>query len=89
LPEFKDKLISMIVGPKEVALVGLIREKRYSRIEIQMKDGEVARIYADEEIPPIGAKVDDIIRSNAFQTITLTEHDGDLVRIKRTIPIKL
>lgn len=82
-------MISITVGPREVALLKLIRERKYSRIEIQMKDGEVARIYADEEIPPSGVKVEDVIRSNAFQTITLTEHEGDLVRIKRTIPIKI
>lgn len=77
------------VNNKESTVLELLRTKKYSRIEIQMKDGEVAQIYADEEIPPIGARVEDLIRSNAFQTITLTEHNGDLVRIKRTIPIKI
>lgn len=77
------------VNNNESTVLELLRTKKYSRIEIQMKDGEVARIYADEEISPTGARVEDIIHSNAFQTITLTEHGGDLVRIKRTIPIKI
>jgi len=83
----KPDLIS--VSRNESALLKLLRTKKYSRIEIQITDGEVARIYADEEIPPNSARVEDLIRSNAFQTITITEHDGNLTRIKRTIPIKL
>jgi hypothetical protein len=84
-----DKPDLVAVNNNESTVLELLRTKKYSRIEIQIKDGEVARIYADEEIPPTGARVEDIIRSNAFQTITITEHGGDLVRIKRTIPIKV
>jgi len=79
----------MAVSPKESALLALIRAKKYSRIEIEMKDCEIDCIHVDEEISPSGARVEEIVGSNAYQTITITKHEGTLVRIKRRIPIKL
>lgn len=78
----------MNLTSQEVALIDLIRAKKYTRIEILMKNGAFSRIYVDEEISPAAANMEDLIHSNGFQTITITEHGGDLVRIKRTIPIK-
>lgn len=77
------------VTPAESALRALLRAKKYSRIEIHLKNGAVTCIYADEEISPATTSVETIIHSKAFQTITITEHGGNLVRIKRTIPIKI
>jgi hypothetical protein len=74
---------------KESLVLKLIRAKKFNRIEIEMKDGEPGQIYVDEEISAENAKFDDIIRGNPFQTITFTQHDGSLVRIKRRTPIKL
>ena len=74
---------------KESALLKLLRTKRFSRIEIELKNGEVGQVYADEEIPTTGAKPEDILDSSGFQTITFTQHDGNTVRIKRRVPMKL
>lgn len=74
---------------KESSLLKLLRSHKYSRIEIELKNGELSQIYVDEEISTDHTKLEDIIRSKAFQTITFTKHDGQVTRIKRRIPIKL
>ena len=87
--ELANKAVSVAVGPKESALLALIREKKYSRIEIEMKDGEIDCIHVSEEISPSGANIEEIINGNAHQTVTIAKHGGELARIKRRIPIKL
>ena len=84
-----DKPHLEAISQNESIVLRLLRARKYSRIEIQTRDGEMTCIYAEEELSPTGAKVDDIIQSTAFQTLTITQHDGSLKRIKRTIPIKL
>jgi hypothetical protein len=74
---------------KESALLKILRDKKYSRIEIQLKDGELGLVYVDEEISAANTRIEDVIRSNAFQIITFTKHDGHVIRINRRIPIKL
>jgi hypothetical protein len=74
---------------KETALLQILRNKKYSRIEIQMKDGELGQVYADEEIPTANTTIEDVICSNGYQTITFTKHDGRVTRINRRIPLKL
>lgn len=74
---------------KETSLLQLLREKKYSKIEIEMKNGEIGQVYLDEEMSTTNTKLEDIIRGNAFQTITVTQHDGNLVRIKRRLPVRL
>lgn len=75
--------------PKESTLLNLLRTKKYNRIEIEMRNGELGQIYVDEEISMANTRIDEIIRSDAFQTITITKHDGQVVRLNRRIPIKL
>lgn len=79
----------MTVSEKESTLLTLLRAKRYTRIEVEMRNGEIDCIHVHEEISPSGAIVEDIVRNTAHQTVTLTKHDGDLVRINRRMPIKL
>ena len=74
---------------KESALLKILRNKKYSRIEIQMKDGELGQVYVDEEISAANTTIEDVIRSDAYQTITFTKHDGRVIRINRRIPIRL
>jgi hypothetical protein len=83
----QSTLVSLTL--KESTLFKILRNRKYSRIEIQMKDGELGQVYVDEEISAANAKIEDVIRSNAFQTITFTKHDGHVIRINRRIPIKL
>ncbi len=80
---------SISLTPKESTLLKLLRTKKYKRIEIEMRNGEPGQIYVDEEISMANTRIDDIIRSDAFQTITITKHDGQVVRLNRRIPIKL
>jgi hypothetical protein len=86
-PEPRPTSISLT--PKESSLLKLLRTNKYNRIEIEMKNGELGQIYVDEEISTANTRIDDIIRSNAYQTITITKHDGEVVRLNRRIPIKL
>jgi len=79
-------LVSLTV--KESSLLDLLRSNRYSRIEIEMKNGEINKVYVDEELIATNARLDDIVKSNAFQTVTVTRHDGNVVRIKRRIPVR-
>lgn len=83
----RSTLVSLTL--KETALLRILRNKRYSRIEIQMKDGELGQVYVDEEISTANTRLEEVIHSNAFQTITFTKHDGQVIRINRRIPIKL
>ena len=41
---------------KESALLKILRNKKYSGIEIQMKEGELGQVYVDEEISAANAK---------------------------------
>lgn len=86
--ELANKAISVAVSPKEFSVLELLRAKRYCKIEILLNVGEITQVYAEEEISTSGANVEEIINSNAHQTVTIAKHDGDLSRIKRRIPIK-
>lgn len=88
--ELSDKAAVLVgISPKESSLLELLRANRNCKIEIQLKDGEITQVYAEEEISTSGANVEEIINSNAYQTVTISRHEGDLTRIKRKIPIKL
>jgi len=80
---------SMNLTLKETSLLQLLRAKKYSKIEIEMKNGEIGQVYLDEDMSTTNTKLEDIIRGNTFQTITVTQHDGNLVRIKRRLPVRL
>ncbi len=83
-----NKEILATVSRKEAGLLALVRAGTYCMIEIHIKDGEIAQVYAEEEISPAGARVEDIVQSNTYQTVIMKTHAGDLVNIRRRIPVK-
>ncbi len=90
LRKFSDGTVLVRISEREFAVLQLIRQKKYRKLEIEIKGGEVAHVDVEEEIPIAGEiRLEEIVQSKSYQTVSFTRHDGQLVRIKRRIPIKL
>jgi len=73
---------------EESLVLRLLRSRKYSHVEIDMKGGIITKAYTREEIQHFpGSDLQSILSQNDFVTITLKKHNGKVTRIVREIPI--
>ncbi|MBF0571701.1 MAG: MerR family transcriptional regulator [Candidatus Omnitrophica bacterium] len=73
----------------EIEVLKLLRNKDYSQVTIQLKNGEIIQILAEEEILKKAEEIQKIIGEKAFQTVIIKKHGGEIVRLTRQIPFKM
>ena len=74
---------------KEREVLRLVREGDYDRISIQLKDGNIVSAETEKEISKSQQnRLLDILNNREFQTVTVTKHDGEIVKIKQKVTIK-
>lgn len=66
----------------EQALIKDVRNGIYESIEVKLKNGEIKEIEGEYKAE-VGQRISDIIKSNAYQYITLKVSDGRLVSIRQ------
>lgn len=78
---------------EEQQILILVRDQSYSRIEIELLDGEVKMLYAVKEkkagVSELSEEeISDLIKSHKYQKVELVEQDGNVIRVKQRISIK-
>lgn len=71
----------------------LIRDRAYRRVTVFLKDGQIARFEAEQDVDVRALdadveKLQEIIEGKAHQAIQIKTQDGKLVRVTRSISIK-
>ena len=78
-----------IRNDQEREVLRLVRAGTFDRITINLKNGEIVTVEAINEISKADQKkLLSILNSRDFQTVTITKHDGDIVRITQKVPIR-
>lgn len=82
-----------VTNNQEMEILKLIRDKKYVQVSIHLKDGEIVRANADEELTDREIIKRDknllsIVKGSKYQTVTVKCHDGKIVRLNRSTPIK-
>jgi len=82
------------ISSQEKEVLELIRNKSFKRVTVHIKDGNMFQVDTEEELAD-GLKnknnedLLDIIDSNKYQSITIKKQNNKIVRLTRTIPIKI
>lgn len=75
---------------EELEVLRLIRDGSYKHINVRLKNGRIICAEAEEEITDFDRdQILKVIEQNKYQTVTITKHDGKIVRLSRKIPFKL
>lgn len=74
---------------EEAYVLKVLRTRSFRRIEVELDDGEIKLVTAEENVPISDLKeVASIVSSAAYQTVTITTADGNVVAVKRRLPKK-
>jgi len=77
-------------NPSEYEILQMVRNKTFSKIEIRMQDGTIKHLEAEAEHGPAEVQeVLDLLNSNSYLTISITKHDGQIVRLNSKHPRKV
>ena len=68
----------------ELDLIFMLRQEKYTKIEVISKDGKIERINSSEKIDDKNKKLIDLIREKKFQKIRIEVENGEPVIIERT-----
>lgn len=79
---------------EEHNVLSLIRDKKYQRISVQIRDGRIISADTEEELSDIEKEkkekdIIDVIKSKDYQTVTVQKHGGKITRISSKTHIKL
>jgi DNA-binding transcriptional MerR regulator len=97
-PSFLEKLSQLgkdgDVSQEERNVLALLRSKKYGRITVHLKDGDVIRANAEEtlskvEQQKIEKSIQKVIEDHGYQTLTMNIRDGKSVHLKRDVSINL
>jgi hypothetical protein len=74
---------------EEFKVLQLLRNKTYSKLEVKLEDGSILSAAAEQELSnPDPAELKEILAEAKYQTVSVTQMDGKVVRICRKLPIK-
>jgi DNA-binding Lrp family transcriptional regulator len=85
LTEHKEELITLF--EKEIKLLYHLRIGNYKSVKVLFKDGKIERL--EGEIIKVEKKIHEIMLENAYDEITITRENGEVVNTKRKIKIKI
>jgi len=72
---------------EELEVLRLIRGGNFSKVVIKLANGKVIRADAESEhAARTGHELADLLRQELFQTITVTQQSGKIIRVTRKIP---
>ena len=80
--EFSD------LSKDELALLAIVRDRKYLSIKIKMKDGRIDLIEGIEHIDT-QTRIIDLLKEGRYQDIELKQENGKVVHVKRTTKRKL
>lgn len=75
------------LSEKEIKLLYHLRIGNYKSVKVLFKDGKIERL--EGEIIKVEKKIHEIMLENAYDEITITRENGEVVNTKRKIKIKL
>ncbi|OGH15918.1 MAG: hypothetical protein A2869_00335 [Candidatus Levybacteria bacterium RIFCSPHIGHO2_01_FULL_40_58] len=88
-PDLEEKAEAAIaLSDDEAKLYMLLREGKYSNIEIVMQNGKIERFEASEDIDT-DTKINDLLSSGKYQNINIQQQDGKVVSVKRILKNKV
>jgi hypothetical protein len=82
-----------VMSDEELEVLRLLRERDYTRVTIERKDGEIVGASVEKELIEPGRTATDeelkaIISSHDYQTVTVKMHGGRVVRLTQTVHLK-
>jgi len=72
---------------EEAEILLRLRTGNFTEIIIELKNGKVKRLKLSEEVSE--KKLVELLKEHDFQDIQLTQRDGNIISVKRTIIDKL
>lgn len=74
---------------EETEVLRLIRSKDYQRVVIHLADGNIISADTEQELSKASpVDLEALLATHDYQTITVTKHNGTVVRALRKTPIK-
>lgn len=78
-----------VQNDQERKVLRLVREGGFNQISIRLKDGNIIHAEAEKEFSKSQLKnLTGILNDGKFQTVSITQHNGEIVRINQKLPIK-
>ena len=78
------------VSPAEATVLKLLRQKDLGKVTVQLREGKILRVEAECEIAAVDVSVrGGMIRlrcESDFETLTVTRHNGKVVKARRISP---
>lgn len=88
-----DLMLTPIPTKREGELLNLLRDRKYHKLTIIKKNGEIVQAHAEEDLDEkarrkLEAMLAEIIKAHDYQTVTLSVQGGEVVKLGRKFPIK-
>ncbi len=88
-----DSMLTPIPTKREGELLNLLRDRKYHKLTIVKKDGEIVQAHAEEDLDAkarriLETKLAEIIKAHDYQTVTLSVLGGEVVKLGRKLPIR-